>query len=51
MDEDKSINAFCSIDGEGKRMAPMTLGEKEQLFLEALSVSTASAPVLPSADM
>lgn len=37
MDEDKSINAFCSIDGEGKRMAPMTLGEKEQLFLEALS--------------
>lgn len=30
------MNAFCSIDGEGKRVA-LTLGEKEQAFLEALA--------------
>lgn len=35
--DDSNINAYCSLDDAGKRLAPLTLGEKEQLFLEALS--------------
>lgn len=35
--DDSNINPYCSLDDAGNRMAPMTLGEKEQLFLEALS--------------
>lgn len=36
--DDSNINEYCSLDDKGKRKAPMTLGEKEQAFLEALSV-------------
>lgn len=35
--DDAYVNPFCSIDEKGQRKAPMTLGEKEQAFLEALS--------------
>lgn len=31
------MNEYCSIDADGKRTAPLTLGEKEQAFLEALA--------------
>jgi len=34
-----NINDYCSLDMEGgKPVSQMTLGEKEQAFLEALSV-------------
>ena len=34
-----NINEFCSLDDQGgKPVSQMTLGEKEQAFLEALSV-------------
>lgn len=33
------MNAYCSLDKDGRRpVKELTLGEKEQLFLEALSV-------------
>ena len=35
---DANVNEFCSLDGTGQRVQ-LTLGEKEQAFLEALSVS------------
>jgi hypothetical protein len=36
---DSNINDYCSIDPSGQKpVAQMTLGEKEQAFLEALSV-------------
>lgn len=35
--DDANVNAYCSLDADGKRLAPLTLGEKEQIFLEALS--------------
>lgn len=35
---DANVNPYCSLDGEGKKpMKELSLGEKEQLFLEALS--------------
>jgi hypothetical protein len=47
-----NINAYCSIDEMGRRMSSqMTLGEKEALFLESMSVrkfqgwSTAVTPL------
>lgn len=33
-----NINDYCALDDEG-RIKKMTLGEKEQAFLEAMSVS------------
>jgi hypothetical protein len=36
--DDANMNEYCSIDADGKRTAPLTLGEKEQAFLEALAV-------------
>ena len=40
-----NINAFCSIDEAGRKpVSQMTLGEKEQAFLEALSVSAPGRP-------
>lgn len=36
---ESNINEYCSLDEEGgKPISQMTLGEKEQAFLEALSV-------------
>ncbi|PSC69824.1 PGR5 1A [Micractinium conductrix] len=35
--DDANINPYCSLDDQGNRIAPLTLGEKEQAFLEALS--------------
>jgi hypothetical protein len=38
-----NINEYCSIDYDGaKPVSQMTLGEKEQAFLEAMSVSSLS---------
>lgn len=36
---ESNINEYCSLDEDGgKPISQMTLGEKEQAFLEALSV-------------
>lgn len=36
---DSNINSYCSLDDSGNRpLSQLTLGEKEQAFLEALSV-------------
>lgn len=36
---DGNINPYCSLDEDGRRpLKELTLGEKEQLFLNALSV-------------
>lgn len=42
-----NINDYCSLDMEGgKPVSQMTLGEKEQAFLEALSVRVTLCLVL-----